>query len=133
MNLLGEESKLIMGAAPIAQTAGTVNGIVIDRFGFADAVVHLGLGVATGTPTAQGVALKMQTGTLADGSDMEDAAGDIIAALTANSTQAELNLDLKGYSRYIRAVETVTFTGGTTPAIPVAVTVALGNPINQPV
>jgi len=130
---LGESAKLVIGVAPIAQVAGSANGVIIDRFGFLDAIVHLGLGAATGTPTAQGVSLKIQTGAVADGSDMVDVTSTTIAALTANNLQAELDIDLSGYKRYIRAVITTTFTGGTTPAIPVAVTIALGNATNIPV
>jgi hypothetical protein len=130
---LGERAKLVIGVPPTARVSGSINGVIVDRFGFLDAVVHLGLGAATGTPTAQGVALKLQTGALADGSDMADATGATITALTADSLQAELDIDLSGYKRYIRAVVTTTFTGGTTPAIPVAVTVALGNATNIPV
>ena len=126
MNRLGEGVKLVRGAIPAAQVAGAVNGIIIDRFGFQDAVVHLGLGATSSTPSAQGVALKIQTGDVLAGTDMADVTGATIAALAADSLQAELDIDLSGYKRYIRAVVTTTFTGGTTPAIPVAVTVALG-------
>ena len=41
---------------------------------------------------------------------------------------AELNLDLAGYKRYLQVIPTVAFTAGTTPKIPLAVTVALGAP-----
>jgi hypothetical protein len=133
MNRLGEGVKLVIGVAPAPRVAGSVNGVVIDRFGFLDAVVHLGLGVASGTPTVQGVALKLQTGAAADGSDMADVTGSTIPVLTVDSLQAELDINLSGYKRYIRPVITTTFTGGTTPAIPSAVTVALGNGASIPV
>lgn len=90
------------------------------------------VGAATGSPTAQGVALKVQTGDQLDGSDFTDVDGDTIAALTANSAEAEMNLDLNPYKRYFRVVTTTTFTGGTSPAIPVAVSVVLGNPRSIP-
>lgn len=129
----GESTKVIAGIAPKAQPAGDVNGNVIDRLGFFDAVVHLAVGAATGTPTAQGAALKLQTGDAADGSDMADVDGVPIAALTADNTQSQLNVDLNPLKRYIRAVVTTSFTGGTSPTLPVAVTVALGAPVNVPV
>lgn len=130
---LGESTKTIAGLNPVALAAGSVNGLVIDRLGFEDAKVHLKVGAATGTPTTQGVSLKMQTGDASDGSDMVDVTGDTIAALTADNAEGRLNVDLSGYKRYLRAVATVTFTGGTSPAIPVAVTVALGNAKQIPV
>ena len=130
---LGENVKLAATITPDAVAAGSKNGTIIDRYGYFDGVVHLTAGAATGSPTAQGVALKMQTGQAADGSDMADVPGDTIAALTANNAEAELNIDLNSYGRYMRVVTTTTFTGGTSPTIPVAVTVALGNSINIPV
>lgn len=130
---LGESIKLTAGIAPAAISAGSTNGLIIDRLGFFDAKVHLRVGAATGAPTAQGVALKLQTGNKDDGSDMADVDGEVIAALTTNNTEAELKVDLNSYDRYFRAVLTTTFTGGTSPAIPAAVTIALGNPSDIPV
>lgn len=129
---LGESAKVTAGINPAALSAGSANGIILDRFGFYDAIVHLKVGAVTGSPTAQGVALKVQTGDQSDGSDFADVTGDAIAALTANSAEAELNLDLNPYKRYFRVVTTTTFTGGTTPAIPVAVSVVLGSPRSIP-
>jgi hypothetical protein len=45
--------------------------------------------------------------------------------LTADNTEAEKNVELTGARRYIRAVTTVTFTGGASPTIPVAATLTL--------
>ena len=117
---LGESAKLVIGVAPAVRVAGNVNGVIVDRIGFLDAVVHLGLGVVAGAPSVQGVALKLQTGAVVDGSDMADVTGATITALTADSLQSELDVDLSGYKRYVRAVVTTTFTGGTAPSIPVA-------------
>lgn len=129
---LGQSAKLIGGIAPVAQTAGAVNGVVVDRFGYFSAIAHLKVGAATGAPSAQGVALKIQTGDALDGSDMADVTGASIAAVTADLANALLSIDLNPYKRYIRAVVTTTFTTGTVPAIPVAVTFALGCPVNIP-
>ncbi|MFZ5688669.1 MAG: hypothetical protein ACOY9Y_10940 [Bacillota bacterium] len=130
---LGEKTKLVAGIAPISRSAGTANGTVIDRLGFLDAVVLLKVGAATGSPSAQGVAMKIQHGDAADGSDMADVTGAVIDALTADNAEAQLDIDLSGYKRYIRAVVITTFTGGTSPAIPSAVTIALGNSDIEPV
>ena len=59
---LGETSKVTAGIAPGTFAAGDLTPIVIDRYAFEDAIVHLKVGAAAGTPTAQSVALKMQTG-----------------------------------------------------------------------
>ena len=124
----GETSKLTAAIAPGVFAAGDLTPIVIDRLGFEDAIVHVKVGAASGTPTAQSVALKLQTGDAAAGSDMADVPGDAVPALTADNLEAELNLDLAGYKRYLQVIPTVAFTAGTTPKIPLAVTVALGAP-----
>lgn len=129
---LGESIKTVAGINPVALAAGSVNGLVIDRTGFYDAAVHLKVGAATGAPTEQGVSLKMQTGDASDGSDMVDVAGDVIEALTTDNAEKKLNIDLSGYKQYLRVVTTVTFTGGTSPTIPVAVSVVLGGPRKIP-
>lgn len=130
---LGESAKLKAAIAPGAFAAGDLTPIVIDRAGFYDALVHLKVGAATGTPTAQGVSLKIYTGDVADGSDGVEVTGDAVAALTADNAETGKSIDLNSYKRYVKIVPTVAFTGGTTPKIPVAVTVALGNSVNIPV
>ena len=130
---LGENTKVTAGIIPVAQSAGAVNGLVIDRFGFFDAIAHLKLGAVAGSPTALGVSVKMQTGDAADGSDMADVAADLTLPLTTALAEAKLNLDLNSYKRYLRPVLTTTFTGGTTPTIPVAITIILGNAVSIPV
>lgn len=130
-----ETVKPLKGLIKAAQAAGTVNGAVIDRDGFRDAVVHLGVGAASGAPTATKVTLKIQHGDAADGSDAVDA---VIANVTTVSGEVGangetyLNLDLLGFKRYIRPVAVVAFTGGTSPAVDVAATVVLGNAEHNP-
>lgn len=129
-----EQAKTVVGLYPDDQVAAAaVNGVVIDRLGFNEAIVNLMVGAASGSPSAQGVSLKMQTGDQADGSDMADVSGATIAALDGNNETASLNFDLAECKRYIRAVVAVTFTGGTTPSIPVAVAVTLGGAETEPV
>lgn len=131
--LLIEQAKLIPGLNPAAQPAGTVTGPVIDRQGFLSAIVNLTVGAAAGAPTAQGVSLKLQHGDAANGTDMVDVTGAATPSLTADNTNASFNVDMTGLKRYIRVVATVTFTDGTTPTIPVAATLALGDADKHPV
>lgn len=115
-------------------SAGDANGLVIDRVNFLSGVYGLAVGVASGTPTSFTVSAKLQTGDLANGSDMADfipcqqatvvTSADLIADSTFNWT----NADLIGTKKYIRVVVTVVFVGGTTPAIPVNAFIALGDP-----
>jgi hypothetical protein len=108
-----------------ASAAATITGPAIDRTGYGSCVLHHQCGDATGGPTTQTVSCKLQDS--ADGSTgWADVAGAAPAALTANNAAAEVDVDLSGARRYVRVVETVAFTGGTSPAIPVAGTIVLG-------
>ena len=57
---LGESAKVTAGIVPGVFAAGDLTPLIIDRFGFEDAIVHIKVGAATGTPTAQSVSLKLQ-------------------------------------------------------------------------
>lgn len=120
------------GIKPQSTTAATINGPAIDRVGKYSCVLQGSCGDATGSPSAQSVTHKLQHS--ADGStgwtDLADAAA---AALTANDTAVEVDVDLSGALRYIRAVAVVAFTAGTSPAIPIAATVVLGGSDTLPI
>ena len=114
--------------------AGDENGVVINRLNFLSGIFGLAVGAASGTPTSFTVSVRIQTGDLSNGTDMADfipnqettvlESADLIADDTFNFT----NADLIGAKKFIRAVVTVAFVGGTTPAIPVNTFLALGDP-----
>lgn len=117
---------------PANAPAGTITGSAIDRQGFLSAIFHVACGAASGSPTARTVDAKLQDS--ADGSTgWADISGAAIAQITADNSEQEINVDLSGVKRYIRAVVTVGFTGGTSPAIPVAATVVPGGADALPV
>ncbi|MEE9140513.1 MAG: hypothetical protein V3U18_07020 [Alphaproteobacteria bacterium] len=124
---IGAEVKSVKGINPADSAAATINGPAIDRSGFLSAVLHHASGAATGTPTAQTVDSKLQDS--ADGSTgWADITGAAAAQLTADDTDADVNVDFGTTKKFIRVVTTVGFTGGTSPTIPVAATVMLGGP-----
>ncbi len=87
-------------------------------------MLHHACGAASGSPTAQTVATKLQDS--ADGSTgWADVSGAAATDLTADDTEDEVDIDLSGAKRYVRVVATISFTGGTTPSIPVAATLVL--------
>lgn len=130
MRSIFENVKVVTSIAPITQVAGAVNGVAIDTEGFGDGVCIISVGAATGTPTTQTVAGKLQESD--DGSTgWGDITGAAITAITTNSKTAEIRIDRRkraASKRYIRAVVTPGFTGGSTPALPIAATIVLGNP-----
>lgn len=127
---IGAYVKNAKGINPANQAAGTINGPAIDRTGYNSCVLHHACGAATGAPSARTVDAKLQHSD-ASGSGFTDfvpgAAGSGAAAqLVADNTEAEKDIDLTTAKQYIRVVEVVAFTAGTSPAIPVAATVTLG-------
>jgi hypothetical protein len=138
MRNIGALIKSIKGINPANAAAGTTNGAAIDRAGvqgknfFQSCVLKGACGAATGAPTTQSVNQKLQDS--ADGSTgWADIAGAAIAALVADNTEAQVDVDLSGAKRFIRVVSLVAFTGGTSPAIPVSAEVILGPAMELPV
>lgn len=104
------------GTAPAAVAAGTRNSVGIDRLGFDSGVLIAQTGAATGTPTTLTLAAKIQES--ADGTTgWADIAGAVIDPLTAENSVARVNLRLPTAKRFLRVVETVGFTGGTSPTL----------------
>jgi hypothetical protein len=128
---IGSYIKPTKGIKVTNAAAGTINGAAIDRMAaggrdaFMSCVLHGMCGDATGAPSARTVDFKLQDSD--DGSTgWADITGSSVSQLTANDTDAEKGVNLGGAKRYIRAVAIVGFTGGTSPAIPVAADVVLG-------
>lgn len=128
---LHQSVRLQPAIRPQAAAAGAVNGLSVDRLGFEDAVLMVSVGAVAGSPTAQTVDVKVQDS--ADGTTWADVAGLTVEQITAADTSKDLGINLSPLRRYIRAVATVAFTGGTTPNIQLAVDIALGKSRVEPV
>jgi hypothetical protein len=129
----GSEVKTLRAISPQSDSGGAaVNGVVIDRSGFDSLVATFITGATSGNPTGISVACKVQHGNASDGSDMADITGATATITSANSV-AEINVDCRGLKKYVRAVETTTLTGGTSPTILVAATITLGQAVEKPV
>jgi hypothetical protein len=135
---IGSILKVVKGINPGNFVAGTTNGAAIDRAGAGGKNLHLSCvlkgacGAASGGPSAQSVNQKLQDS--ADGSTgWVDIAGAAIAALVADNTEAQVDVDLSGAKRFIRVVSVVAFTGGTAPAIPASAEIVLAPPMEMPI
>ncbi|QDE82856.1 hypothetical protein [Myxococcus xanthus] len=119
------------GTAPAAVSAGTRNSAAVDRFSFDSCVLTASTGAATGTPTALSLAAKLQDS--ADGqngwTDLPEAA---IAPLTSANAVARVNVRLPTAQRYLRVVETVALTGGTSPTLGASSLIVLCGPDEIP-
>lgn len=124
------KSLLLPTVTPL--TAGTIAGLWLDRSEFKSAVVGLATGAVTGAPTAQSVTVTLKTSDASDGTgavDLKDMDGNAVTiALTTGSAVIDKDVDLLGAKKYIGVSVVTAFTGGTTPAVPVNLFVALGDP-----
>jgi len=128
----GDYVKLQKAIDPEDSAAATITGAAIDRTGFNSCILHAAAGAATGAPSAQTVDAKIQDSATSGGSFV-DFPGGAITQITADDSDAEVDIDLSGAKAFIKVVVTVAFTGGTTPAIPVASTLALGGSEVEPI
>lgn len=111
---------------PADYSAGTTNGVIVDRLGYGSGAMYVAAGAVGGSPSAISVIVTLQHG---NDSGLSDAASISAAAitLTAENTDAMLYLRLAGCKRYVRLVSVVSFTGGTTPSIAVNAGFILGD------
>lgn len=129
-NNVGAEILPVAGLPALANSAGTRNGSAIDRLQSAalagSCVLACNVGATTGSPSATTYDAKLQDS--ADGSTgWADISGaSITQKTTTTAALAQKDVDLTGAKRFIRVVEVIAFTGGTTPATPAAVDVVLG-------
>ncbi len=117
---------------------GDVNGTIVDTMGFGSAVLSFQAGQVSGTPDSISIAVKLQEGDQADGSDMADArdhAGNVIGGTTADHSVILARIEGLGLNRkrYLRVVETTTFSGGSSPAVAVHASILLGRAFTEPV
>ena len=123
----------ISGVRPQSASAGVINGASIDRAAHnlpLSCVLHQNVGALGGAPTTTSVVTKLQDS--ADNTTFADyapaSANSVVqacAALTATNTDNLANINISSARRYIRAVTTVAFTGGTSPTALVAAAVVI--------
>ncbi len=125
--------------APQSDTGGgAVKGGVVDTIGFNTGMLAFESGAISGTPDATSIEVKLQEGDASDGSDMADAldnTGTVIGGtVTAENTELLARIEGLGTNRkrYLRVLETTTFTGGMTPAVLVHANILLGRADSLP-
>lgn len=109
---------------PQSAPAGTVEGSALSRVGAESAVVHGLVGAPTGTPT--GLSVTFQTQHSDNGLTGWEDYGVASEPITVDSGEVELDVNLRSAKTFVRVVATVAFTGGTSPAIPLAASIVVG-------
>lgn len=124
---LGGIATSVAAIEPQDASAGTVNGTAhaLRTNRPLSCILFGHVGQASGSPTAQSVTFKLQDAAddgagAVDAGTWADFTGGGGTAITTDSAGDEIDVDLKGARDYVRAVATVAFTDGTTPAIELA-------------
>ena len=134
MRSIYDAVKSLVTVRPTNAAAGAQTAEAVDTMGYNTAMVVIEVGAASGSPTAQTVDAKVQESD--DGSTgWTDVDGAAITQITADDQSALIRVEGlgTGRKRYLRVLATVGFTGGTSPAIPVTASIALGRAFNEPV
>jgi hypothetical protein len=108
------------------EAGGAYASAAIDRLGFGSVKAVFAQGTASGSPTGQSCACKLQESDTTTAGDFTDVSGATFTTLTANDTNSIKTFDLRPLKRYIRFVATPDFTGGTSPATQISVVAVLG-------
>jgi hypothetical protein len=129
---IGGMVSTICSIFPAAASAGTVNGVSIDRslHGLPmSATMHTAVGAQTGSPSAMSVVPTLQHSP--DGSTWSAYLPDNVnaaaaPALTAAASENEIAINLSAAQRYIRVQAVVGFTGGSSPSAQLCALVTIG-------
>jgi hypothetical protein len=121
---IGAYIKPVPSLFPQAAAAGSLTGASVDRDGFESCVLSVAAGVVTGAPS--GLTIDCQVQHSADGATDWTNLGATIPTIVAASAESRVNVDLSTAFRYIRATSVITFTGGTSPGIPMHAAMILG-------
>jgi len=114
---------------------GAVNGVALNRTGYLSAAVVYTAGICPSIPTGFTAALKIQ-----DSPDGSTGWADFVtiatlgtaADLSAASTTQYFDVNIRGAKKYIRVVQTLAFTGGTSPSQLAAIALVLGDKNIEP-
>ncbi|NOK06692.1 MULTISPECIES: hypothetical protein [Myxococcus] len=118
---------------PSIQSAGTRNGDGIDITAYGSGTLVANIGAVGAAPTATSITYALETSE--DGTDgwvpLTDLNGNQFStdAITTGDTCVELDFTLQYITRthrFLRVVETVAFTGGTSPDVIAGATLVLG-------
>ena len=127
-----EKTNAVTGLLPVITVGnGAVAGVAVDRLGYLSCGLLYTAGICPSVPTGFTVAMKIQHSDTTTSGDFVDFATietfGTAADLSAASVTTYWDVNLRGAKRYIRAVQTLTFTGGSSPSQLAAIAVVLGD------
>ena len=123
--------------APQSDSGGSaLDGASVDTIGYESGLLVFEAGAISGSPSATAIAVKLQES--ADGStswgDALDNTGTVIGGSLTAAGLVLARIEGLGQNRkrYLRVVETTTFTSGTSPAVQVHGNILLGRALQLP-
>lgn len=109
--------------APASRANGaSANTIAANRVDFTEAIVVLNTGATVGSPTSVNVSVDLQHSD--DGTTWAVLQSGVVSANGANQA-SHAGVDLLGAKKFIRAVVSVTLSGGTSPEVQCGATLIL--------
>lgn len=117
--------------ASIAASGAAVLSAAIDRTGFGSCKLVAQMGTATGTPTAQTLAVKLTecataAGTYTDFTDPATGVAGAITTIAADGGKAFIDINLTSALKFLKVSSTLTLTAGTSPTCPSASALIMG-------
>lgn len=131
----------VINSIPQTNDSGgsAVNGAAVDTKGYNSAMAHFRNEAASGSPSASSIVWKLQESN-SSGSGFGDAldnTGTVIGGTLDGTQINDVFARIEGLGtnrkRYLRVVETITFTGGTSPKNLVVGEIVLGRAFTKPV
>ena len=134
---LGNAIAVVSSIAPCTigagATASSATGTGIDRKGYESAVFAFHNAQPTGTPLGVTITCAIQESEDNVTFAAVDSPDSVTHNVTNTYTVTEISCDLVGLDRYVRAVMTTQFNGGTGPAVAVSAECILGMSTVDPV
>lgn len=114
-----------VGIAPQDASAGTVNGVGVDRGSNESCMLAPVLGAVSGSPSSFSVTVTLEHADTQGGSYTQFGTEEVV--LDSADSAAKLGFNLSGAKKFVRASAAVAFTGGTTPSVLMSVPLVLAN------
>lgn len=137
MHSIYDDVAVSKSIAPQSDSGGSaVDGASVDTMGYETAMIVFEAGAISGAPSATSIAVTLQES--ADGStnwgNALDNTGTVIGGTITAAGILLARIEGLGLNRkrFLRAVETTTFTGGTSPAVLVHANILLGRGLEMP-
>lgn len=121
---------ILPSKAYAATTSGTGLNVIPGESPSYDAVAVANVGLVTGAPSAVSVIITVESSATVGGTYATIATFATVATVVAAAEVSHIPVTINPAQPFIRATATIVFTTGTSPAIPLAVTLLVRESVN---